>query len=284
MNIAIASGKGGTGKTTFAVSLASFLSREKTVALLDGDVEAPNSNLFLKVPVAECEQVSVPVPAVIDDRCTGCGACEDFCEFSAIVVIKGKPLVLPEMCHSCGGCLVVCPEKALHEVPRPIGVIETGERDNILYAGGVLNIGEPMAPPLIKELKKYHYIPDIRILDCPPGTSCPVIEAARGCDYLLLVTESSPFGLNDLKLAVGMARELSLPFGVALNRADDSFRGVEEFCSAENIPLVARIPFDLEVAGTYSRGEMPFILKKYPDQLESIMKDINLRNRRSLHL
>jgi len=177
MNIAIASGKGGTGKTTIAASLAAWCAREgKATALLDCDVEEPNANLFIGAPVASTEPAHVLIPKVDDDLCTGCGECERICAFSAIVLIKGLPLVLPEMCHSCGGCYLACPERAIREIEKRIGVVESGAAGELLFAGGRLDLGEPISPPLIREVKKQHPGADVRILDCPPGTSCPVVE------------------------------------------------------------------------------------------------------------
>lgn len=272
MNIAVASGKGGTGKTTLSLCIASLLAREGTrVALLDCDVEEPNVNLFLKATIDESHTVTALIPAVDEERCTGCGECERICAFSAIVLIKDKPLVLPDMCHSCGGCLLVCPEGAIKEVGKEIGVIESGHAGGICYAGGRLNIGEPAAPPLIKEVKKTHRGADVRILDCPPGTSCPVIESVKGCDSLLLVTEPTPFGLNDLGLAVGMAGALSLPFGVVINRAGDTDGLITDYCAGEGIEIIARIPNDRAIAEACSRGECaPYILGHYRDEIAEI--------------
>lgn len=282
MNIAIASGKGGTGKTTLSTALARYCaSRYATVALLDCDVEEPDANLFLKVPVKDVKPVPVPIPSVNNDLCTGCGLCEELCEFSAIVLIKGKPLVLPEMCHSCGGCALVCPVEAITEIPRDIGTIESGSQDNIVYAAGFLNPGESMAPPLIKEVKKYHYAAEMRIFDCPPGTSCPVIESVKDCDHLILVTEATPFGLNDLELAVNMAEAMALPFSVVINRCNTGFTGVDDFCTEHNVTVTARIPIERKLAESYSRGECTeYMLNNFKKELAVILEHCSQHNRR----
>ena len=276
MDIAVASGKGGTGKTTVAVTLASWCSREKrSVALLDCDVEEPNADLFLRSSIEREEQVDVLIPLVNAERCTACGECENICAFSAILLLKGKPLVLPDMCHSCGGCFLVCPEGAITEVPRTVGSVSSGKAGDIRYAGGLLKIGEPMAPPVIKATKKLCADADIRIIDCPPGTSCPVIESVRGSDFIILVTEPTPFGLNDLVLAVEMCRAMGLPFGVVINRDGIGNSGVRKYCAAENISILASIPYSRKLAEAYSRGDaIPAMLEAYSSELESVMNQI----------
>jgi len=277
MDIAIASGKGGTGKTTISMSLASYYAdKEISVALLDCDVEEPNVNLFLQAAVDEEVQATVLIPAVNDALCTGCEKCGEICWYSAIVLIKGKPLVLKEMCHSCGGCFLVCPEKAISEVKRTTGIIELGEINGIKYAGGRLNIGEAMSPPLIKDVKNYYPESEIRIMDSPPGTSCPVIESVRGCDFLVLVSEPTPFGLNDLKLAAEMARAMQIPFGVVENRASAGNNRLSDFCKDESVPLIASIPNTREIAVRYSRGDsISYIRENFSDELEKIADHIS---------
>lgn len=272
MNIAIASGKGGTGKTTISMSLAShYADKNISVAILDCDVEEPNVNLFLQAPVTEEVRTTVLIPQVDNSLCTGCGKCGEICEYSAIVLIKGKPLVLKEMCHSCGGCFLVCPEKAITEVKRETGIVELGEIDGIEYVGGRLNISEAMSPPLIKDVKEYYQEAEIRLLDSPPGTSCPVIESVRGCDFLLLVSEPTPFGLNDLKLAAEMARAMKLPFGIVENRASEGNTSLKDFCKKESIPLLASIPNTREIAVRYSRGDsVSYIKENFKNELERI--------------
>ncbi len=284
MNIAIASGKGGTGKTLIAVSLASWCAREgMSVALLDCDVEEPNAGLFLNPTITTCEPVSVPVPRVDDEKCTGCGECERICAYSAIVLIKGKPLVLPEMCHSCGGCVLVCPQRAITEVPREIGMISSGQSGDIIFASGLLNIGEPMAPPVIKEVKKHYFRTKMRIIDCPPGTSCSVIEAVRGSDVTILVTEPTPFGLHDLELAVEMCRAMELSFGVVINRDGIGNECVRDYCTREEIPILASISYSRELAESYARGDVVrFMLDHYAEELEEIVRCAEQLNARCI--
>jgi len=277
MNIAIASGKGGTGKTTISMSLASYYADKNiSVAILDCDVEEPNVNLFLQATVNEEVLTTVLVPMVDVSLCTGCGKCGEICEYSAIVLIKGKPLVLKEMCHSCGGCFLICPEKAISEVERETGIVELGESNGIKYAGGRLNISEAMSPPLIKDVKEYYPEAEIRLLDSPPGTSCPVIESVRGCDFLVLVSEPTPFGLNDLKLAAEMARAMKLPFGIVENRASEGNNSLKDFCVRESIPLLASIPNTREIAVRYSRGDsVSYIKENFNGELERIAVHID---------
>lgn len=257
MRIAVASGKGGTGKTTIATNLALILSEEGArVRYLDCDVEEPNGHIFLKPRIQRTLEVSVPVPHVETGRCTGCGQCGLICQFSAILCIKKKVLTFPELCHGCGGCLLICPEKAISEMPREVGVLEEGGRDGVEFVHGRLRIGEAIAPPLIREVKRRALAEGVTIIDAPPGTSCPVIEAVKGTDFVLLVTEPTPFGLNDLKLAVEVIRALGIPFGVLVNRCDLGDRTVNHFCKEENIDILLEIPEDRRIALAYSRGEM----------------------------
>jgi len=257
MVIAVASGKGGTGKTTVATNLAVTLARRgRTTCYLDCDVEEPNGHIFLKPEITGSTSVGVPVPEVDMDRCTGCGKCGDICQYSAIVCINKKVLTFPELCHGCGGCSLVCPEEAISEVPREVGIIEEGMSDGVRFVHGRLRVGEAMSPPLIREVKKRVPGEGVAIVDVPPGTSCPVIEAVKGVDFVILVTEPTPFGLNDLELAVGMVRELGLPMGVLINRSDVGDARVNKYCEREGIELLLEIPDDRKVAEAYSKGEM----------------------------
>jgi MinD superfamily P-loop ATPase len=276
MIIAIASGKGGTGKTTLATSLAMSLVRQnRAVQLLDCDVEEPNCHLFLQPTIETTEAVGLPVPQVDERRCTGCGQCARICQFSAIVCVKEKVLVFPELCHGCGGCVRVCPEGAITEVDREIGVVEAGRADGIEFIHGRLRIGEAMSPPLIRAVKAHVSRRGVSIIDAPPGTSCPVIEAVKGSHVCLLVTEPTPFGLNDLELAVGMVRTLNIPHGVIINRADVGDRKVAEYCRAEGIDVLMEIPDDRRIAQGYSRGElMVDVAPEYATKIHGLMDGI----------
>lgn len=252
MIISVASGKGGTGKTLVATSLA--LSLEEQVQLLDCDVEEPNAHVFLKPNFTKRESVYVLIPRVDEEKCTHCGECSEVCAYNAIAAMKKKVLVFPELCHGCGACSYLCPEEAISEVGKEVGVVEIGHSNSIQFAHGKLNVGEVMAPPVIRKVKEHANHEGTVIIDVSPGTSCPVVESIRGSDLCLLVTEPTPFGLNDLILAVEVLRKLDIPCGVVLNRAGVGDSGVEEYCLKENIPILLTIPLDTQIAGDYSRG------------------------------
>ncbi|MBN2041469.1 MAG: ATP-binding protein [Spirochaetes bacterium] len=273
MILAIASGKGGTGKTTISLAIAYFLNkRKKSLSIFDCDVEEPNVNLFLNSDIKVTETVYIPVPTVNEEKCNGCGKCEDICKFNAVVLVKGKPLIFPDICHSCGGCKLVCPTGAMNEEVKEIGKLEEGYFENIRYIGGTLKIGEAISPPLINSVKKHIIENEINIIDAPPGTTCPVVESIKGCDYLVLVTEPTPFGLHDLKLSVGMARELELNFGVVINKSDIGDSKVAEYCNAEKIDILAEIPNSLELARGYASGNfMNVFLDNFSDKVERII-------------
>lgn len=254
MIISVASGKGGTGKTLVATSLALSLAATGKVRLLDCDVEEPNDHIFLKPTITRSEPVTIPVPRVDEGKCNYCGKCAEVCAYNAIAVIKKKVLVFPELCHGCGACSYLCPEDAIAEEGREIGVVELGYSDGIDFVQGRLYVGEAMAPPVIRKVKDYSSREGTVVIDVPPGTSCPVVEAIGGSDFCLLVTEPTPFGLNDLVLAVETVRELHIPCGVVLNRVGVGDRKVEEYCLKENIPILLTIPLDTEIARCYSRG------------------------------
>lgn len=266
MIISVASGKGGTGKTTIAVNLALSLNN---VQLIDCDVEEPNAALFLNPEFTEKISAVIPVPVIDKDKCSYCGKCREVCEYNAIAVIsrtdknKGGILFFPNLCHGCGACHYLCPQKAITETNREIGVIELGQTENVQFVHGKLNIGEAMAPPVIRQVK--HYINPTRtvIIDAPPGTSCPVITAVQGTDFCLLVTEPTPFGLNDLQLAVEAMRKLNIPFGVVINRCDLGDLKTENYCIEQGIPILMRIPFSEKIAKSYSQGES--IVNVFPE-------------------
>ncbi len=255
MKLAVASGKGGTGKTTIAVSLALALAGQgKVVTYADCDVEEPNGHIFLNPQVEQKKVVTVPVPQVEQELCTFCGECAEICQFGAIASLPETTLVYSDLCHSCGGCKLVCPTGAITEIGREVGYVEIGSAKNVRYVAGRLRIGEVQSPPLICEVKNHLDRQGINIIDAPPGTSCPVIEAVKDTDYVLLITEPTPFGFNDLKLAIGMLDILQLPFGVVINRADIGNDEVKRYCAMENIEVLLEIPDDRRIAEAYSRG------------------------------
>jgi MinD superfamily P-loop ATPase len=254
MKIAVASGKGGTGKTTVAVALAASVGTP--VQLLDCDVEAPNARLFLQPAMnpENAEPVTSPVPEIDLEACTLCGKCDEICQYKAVAVVGDTVLVFPELCHGCGGCTAVCPESAVTERGREIGVIRRGKNGSVDFIEGDLNIGEAMAPPLIRAVRKAAAKDIPVIIDAPPGTSCPVVTAVKGVDFVLLVTEPTPFGLNDLTLAVETVKLLKIPLGLVVNRADIGDRRVVEYANAEGLPILMSIPFDRRIAEAYARG------------------------------
>lgn len=254
MRIAIASGKGGTGKTTLAVNLALALSAETKIRLLDCDVEEPNAHIFLNPAFETVRAVAKRVPEIDPSRCTGCGSCADACEFNALAVIGGKVLVYDALCHGCGRCGLVCPAGAIREIPHELGVVETGVARGFPFARGLLNIGEAMATPIVHAVKEEISDDRVTILDAPPGTGCPTIAALYEADVALLVTEPTPFGLHDLRAAIGVARTLEVPVAVVINRHGIGDDRVEAYCRAEKIPVVLKIPFDRDIAAAYAVG------------------------------
>lgn len=253
MKIALASGKGGTGKTTLSVALA--LASADPVQLLDCDVEEPNSHLFLNTKDTEKRGVTTPVPVIDQDACTHCGACARFCEFNALAALPSKTMVFADLCHGCGGCMRICPEHAISEEGKSIGTVSIETQDHITFIQGLMNIGVAMAPPVIRAVKDHIDPNKTVIIDCPPGTSCSLITAVTGVDYAILVTEPTPFGLHDLSLAVETMRVLNIPFGVAINRSDSGDNRVVKYCESENIPVLLEIPESRNVAEAYSRGK-----------------------------
>lgn len=330
MIVSVASGKGGTGKTTIAVNLALALGDSVPVDFLDCDVEEPNAHLFLHPVLETCEPVTLPVPVVDESKCSGCGICAELCAFHAILSLGGRAIAFPELCHGCGGCARFCPEGAISEAPKEIGVLETGwagalagrvgpaavatatgmprpvveagwvrasagptavataaevpepvvvtgAQRGIRFVQGRINIGVALAPPVVKAVRSKAAPASgaangaanrVVIIDSPPGTSCPVVASVRGSDYCVLVTEPTPFGLNDLALAVDMVRELAVPFGVVINRAGLGDDKVAAFCTQENIPVLLEIPFDRRLAASYARGGQ--LVRDFPELGDSL--------------
>jgi MinD superfamily P-loop ATPase len=250
--VAIASGKGGTGKTTVAVNLA--VTVQAPVQLLDCDVEAANAHLFLRPDVTSSVSAGIPVPRLDGGRCTLCGECGALCQYNAIAVLRTGVMVFEELCHGCGGCALVCPEQAIREELRPIGVVERGRARAIEVVTGRLNVGEALAPPLIRAVKADASSDRLVLVDAPPGTSCPMIAAVQGSDLVVLVTEPTPFALSDLGLAVEAVRSLGLPFGVVVNRVGSGDLGVRDYCVAEGIEILAEIPDDRRAAESLAPG------------------------------
>jgi MinD superfamily P-loop ATPase len=279
MRVAVSSGKGGTGKTTVAVNLAVVASKTgRRVGYLDCDVEEPNGALFLKPRIQQTRPVHVSVPDVDVAKCNGCGQCGAICQFSAIIAMNNRALVFPELCHGCGGCWLVCPTGAITESHRSTGQLELGRAGKVHCVGGRLDIGEAMSPPVIAAVRDAAPEVDLLIIDSPPGTSCPVIESVRGNDLVLLVTEPTPFGLNDLQLAVEMVRALGLPFAVVINRADVGDDQTKEYCRREDIEVWAEIPDDRRVAEAYSRGDLACdVVAGYGSKIERLLDKIDSR-------
>lgn len=267
MIIGVASGKGGTGKTTIATSLASVLGSR--AQLLDCDVEEPNCHILMKPVLDRSDPVRMPVPEVDPQKCNACGTCGDICRYSAIVPIGDQVLTFPELCHGCGGCWMLCPEGAISEGSRELGVVETGYAGPVEFAHGVLRVGEAMSPPLIKAVKSNINPEKIAILDAPPGASCPVVHTVLGADFVILVTEPTPFGLHDLKIAVHALSLLEIPLGVVLNRSDLGDRGVQQFCAESGVPILAEIPHSRTIAEGYARGNL--LVDSAPEHRETFL-------------
>lgn len=281
LKIAVASGKGGTGKTTVATSLALSLCASETL-FLDCDVEAPNAHLFLKPDLVQRKEVGILIPQVDETRCThsACGRCAQVCQFHAIAVIGQRTLVFPELCHGCGSCTLVCPEDAISETLEVLGVLEGGPAPSgVAFARGLMNVGVPMAVPIIRQLKRWELGIgadwETTILDSPPGTSCPVVESVRGADFCLLVTEPTPFGLHDLQLMVGVLRELEIPAGVVINRDGVGDAAVDRFCASAGLPVLLRIPLSREIGEGLAQGKMLVEIRpEYREQFQSLYAHI----------
>ena len=273
MVISVASGKGGTGKTTVATNLACSIGTN--VQLLDCDVEEPNAHLFINPSFKESEKVYLPVPEVNEEMCTYCGKCGEICQFKAIAVVNENVLVFEDLCHSCGGCWEVCPEGAITQSGRELGVIQKGQRDGIEFIHGRLRVGEAMSPPLINKVRSFENPNKLIIIDAPPGTSCPVIASMKDTDFVLLVTEPTPFGLYDLKLAVGAVQILDIPLALVINRSDLGDDKVKEYAHQKDLPILMEIPFDRQIAEAYSRGEMLVdVMPEWKDKFSGLLYKI----------
>jgi len=276
MIVSVASGKGGTGKTTVATNLALSIGKAQ---LSDCDVEEPNANVFLRAKLDEREDVAVDIPEINDEKCDYCGKCAEFCRYNALAVLPSKVLVFPELCHSCGGCELVCPRGAISWRKEIIGKIEHGRAGDMDFYHGLLNVGEMKTISLLKALKKKVDSGMDVILDAPPGTSCPVIETVSGSDYCILVTEPTPFGLHDLKLAVDVIKKMGIPFGVIINRDGVGDENVERYCKENGIDVIMKIPHSREIAYLYSKGipfteEMPEWREKFRNLFNQIMEEV----------
>lgn len=285
LTISVASGKGGTGKTAVATNLARIVARERDTWLLDCDVEAPNCHLFMKPEVQKTEDVSIPVPVVDHSKCNSCGICDEVCAFNAIVALSKQTIVFSELCHGCGACSRFCPNKAITETPVRIGQVDVGRAGAIDFCQGVSGVGVAIVTPVIRAVKQKVDLAaedTVVLLDAPPGTGCPVVVTVSGSDYCVLVTEPTPFGLNDLKLAVQLVRHLGIACGVVINRygLDGGTSDVEAYCQSERIPVLARIPFDRKYAASYARAgnwvdEFPELEAVFCELWASILREIS---------
>ncbi|MBZ4666610.1 ATP-binding protein [Mahella sp.] len=280
MIVAIASGKGGTGKTTIAVNMALSLRKHKTVQLLDCDVEEPNAAIFLNPKFDAEEEISIPIPSVDNELCNLCGRCAEVCFFHAIAVLGNHVLTFPELCHGCGGCTLFCPTGAITEKPETIGTIATGYAQDISFIQGRLKPSSTATATLIKEVRRRAADLDAVLIDAPPGTSCPVVASVNKADFCLLVTEPTPFGLNDLMLAVDMVRTLNIPLGVIINRSDENDDIIKEYCGKNDIPILMSIPFQRQYAAYYAQG-IPLVEAdpEWEQAFQNLWDDIERRSR-----
>lgn len=276
MIISIASGKGGTGKTTVACSLASVI--EKCI-YLDCDVEEPNGSILLKPAIEKEEKVYKLIPEIDYTKCNFCNKCTEVCEYNALLNLKTEILLFSELCHSCGACKYFCPENAIKEIKKETGIIRNGQAGkNIKFFDGLLKLGEPAAAPLIKQVKKNADTDSINIIDSPPGTSCSMFEAVKDSDYCILVTESTPFGLNDLKLAADVLKEIGLPFGIVINKYEEAYTSIDEFAEQNKIEILMKLPFSRDVAECYSRGVLPAQeIPEYKEMMTELFKTVKSR-------
>ena len=272
MILSIASGKGGTGKTSLATNLALSL---KNVQLLDCDVEEPNAHLFLHPKIDETKPVYISKPVIDEEKCDRCGKCSTFCQYNALFVTPEEVMLFPQLCHGCEGCMIVCPKNAITKENVEIGVVKKGIVENMELVYGELDVGEPMPVPVIKAVKQQIKEDRTVIVDSPPGASCPAIESVYGSDYCILISEPTPFGLHDLKIIVQVLEELNIPFGVVINRAGIGDRKIYDFCEENEVPILLEIPFQRKIAELYSRG-IPFVVEmpQWKQRFQLLMDDI----------
>jgi len=269
MKIAIASGKGGTGKTFISVHLAASLAKQRTdVTLLDCDVEARNDHLFIKPEIHHTDDVILQVPEVNTELCTFCGTCAEICEFNALAVLPSDVLVFQELCHACGGCTIACPTNAIKKVPRSTGQVYVGSSNQLRFVSGSLNIGEAKSPPVIKAVQEHIAPHEIAIIDSPPGTSCPTVESVRDVDIVMLVAEPTPFGLYDLQLVIGMLDSIHKKYGVIINKDGIGNAELETFCQENNIPVLLKIPFNKDYNEHYAEGKL--LINDFPEIVENM--------------
>lgn len=272
MVITVTSGKGGTGKTLVATSMAQSIDN---VQFLDCDVEEPNAHIFLKPEIHQQIPVFTFIPEIDLKKCDFCKKCQEICRYNAIAVLKNKVLVFEQLCHHCGACVWVCPQKAITEKKVQLGIMEKGKSNKIEFLSGKLKVGQPTSPPLIKELKKYINKKKNVILDSSPGVACPVVETLHNSDFVILVTEPTPFGLYDLQLAVEICEQLNLKKGVIINRAGKNEDTTENYCKKKNIPILLKIPFKREIAVGYSKGfSLVEILPQFKNKLKNLLDTI----------
>lgn len=254
MIISVASGKGGTGKTTTAASLAKIL---PDTVYIDCDVEEPDGHIFLEPVISNQYNAAKKVPNIDYDMCNLCGKCAEICEFNALIMLKEEILIFDEMCHSCGACSFLCPLQAITEIDKNIGIIKTGKSGSTVFVEGILRIGEASPVSLINQVKNNIITGKVNIIDAPPGTSCSMVEAVKGSDYCILVTESTPYGLNDLRLAIDTVNSMNIPFGIIINKYDSSFSELDTFIVEKGYQLLMKIPYDIKLAENYSNGILP---------------------------
>ena len=257
LKIAIASGKGGTGKTLVSTNLAKIAANlDSDVVYVDCDVEEPNGHLFLRGVVEQTRPVLKPIPVIDPHFCDKCGICSDFCQFNALATLPNQTIVFPELCHSCGGCRLVCPMRAIQEIDHTIGVVRERRVGTLSTIDGLVNIGVSSVTTVIRAVKDSIPSDAFALLDAPPGTACPVVETLEGCSFALLVAEPTPFGLHDFTLAVELLRELQLPFAAVVNRVGLGDRRMHDFCRNEGIEILLELPDDRRIAEMYSRGKL----------------------------